>query len=104
MHRSSGSWTLDTSAGATDASCTACPGPTPVTLSGTDYVIHVGGATEPAFSSLTGVTAEFTDHQNYGTSYAGYMAAAINGQSSYLQATWNISTSDVLPVGVVALK
>ena len=50
------------------------------------------------------MTAEFTDHQNYWTSYAGYMAAAINGQASYLQATWNISTSDVLPVGVVALK
>ena len=30
------------------------------------------------------MTAEFTDHQNYGTSYAGYMAAAINGQASYL--------------------
>jgi hypothetical protein len=104
VHKSSGSWSIDASTSTTDAACTACVGPSGVSLTGTDYVVQIGNSGVTNFSSLSGVTAENTKHGVHLTTYTVYLAADINPQSSYAQPTWNLAATEKPTVGVIAAQ
>lgn len=106
VHRSSGSWTYDTSNSTADTSCTTCAGQA-LTLTGTDYVIQFAGGIATSghnLSAISGSYTDFTDFANFGSTFTGGGVAGANGIASGAAPNWTLSTADVLPVGAIAFK